>query len=103
MTKPLTYRGEPLTEERAAQLADETLAELAAMSPEEIKARQRPPGTLAARLGRPRLGAGESIQVRARLAPELAAELRVVEARTGRRRSDIVRQAIAEYLARQAG
>lgn len=95
-----TYKGEPLTEERAEQIAEQTLAELAAMTPEEQQDRRREPGTLAKRLGRgrPSLGTGESVQVRARLAPDLAAELDAAVARTGRARSEIVREALERYL-----
>ncbi|MGH9071310.1 MAG: ribbon-helix-helix protein, CopG family [Acidimicrobiales bacterium] len=48
--------------------------------------------------GRPRLGAGQSVQVRIRLAPESAAALDAAVERSGRRRSEIVRDALLAYL-----
>jgi predicted transcriptional regulator len=53
-------------------------------------------------IGRPPLGAGESVQVRARLSPELGAALDAAVDRLGRPRSEIVREALAEYLSRHA-
>jgi hypothetical protein len=96
------YKGEVLTEERAAQIADETLAELANRTDEEVAAakanRQASHDKFQRLMGRPRLGAGQSVQIRARLAPELAAELDAAVTRTGRARSDIVRDALEAYL-----
>jgi hypothetical protein len=48
--------------------------------------------------GRPRLGAGKSVQVRIRLAPEWADALDAAVERSGRRRSEIVRDALLAYL-----
>ncbi len=44
--------------------------------------------------GRPRLGNGHSVQIRARVSPDLARSLENAEARTGRPRSQIVRDAL---------
>lgn len=49
--------------------------------------------------GRPRLGDGHSVQIRARVSPDVARALQAAEARTGRARSEIVRDALEEYLA----
>ena len=49
--------------------------------------------------GRPRLGDGHSVQIRARVSPDLARSLEAVEERTGRARSHIVRDALEAYLA----
>lgn len=62
--------------------------------PEELTARGR---------GRPPLGDGDSVQIRARLTQQLARQMDALGERTGRRRSDIVRDALAEYLERHAG
>jgi hypothetical protein len=48
--------------------------------------------------GRPRLGNGDSVPIHARLAPELAAELDAAAERTGRGRSEIIRDALRAYL-----
>ncbi len=55
-----------------------------------------------ARGGRPPLGQGESVQVRARLPRDLAALLDAAVARTGRSRSEIMRDALEEHLGRWA-
>lgn len=52
--------------------------------------------------GRPRLGAGESVQIQARLPRELAALLDAAVAKTGRSRSEVVRDALEEHLGRWA-
>ena len=98
MTKELTYKGEPLTDAREEDIVAQTLADLEAMSDEEIKAHKREPGSLAKRMGRPRLGEGRSVLLRARLAPELASWLDYAVAASGRDRSEVVRKALAEYL-----
>ena len=90
MTKQATYQGVPVTDELEEDLAARTLAELAAMSDEEVEARKREPGTLAKRLGRPRLGEGESVLLRVRLPRDLAALLDTAVAKTGRSRSEVV-------------
>jgi hypothetical protein len=101
MTKQHTYKGQPLTDELEEQIAAQTIAEVDAMSDEELAAHTRPPGTLAKRLGRPRLGNGESVLLRARLAPELARRVGEASADTGKDRSEIVREALELWLARK--
>ncbi|MHB1536238.1 MAG: hypothetical protein ACYC1D_16830 [Acidimicrobiales bacterium] len=49
--------------------------------------------------GGPRLGDGDSVQIRARVSPDLARALEAAEVRTGRARSQIVRDALEAYLA----
>ncbi len=103
MTKQATYKGAPLTDELEERLAEQALAELAAMSDQEREARKREPGTLAKRMGRPRLGEGQSVLLRVRLGPEMASRLDQVAASSGQHRSDIVRYALANYLQQQLG
>jgi hypothetical protein len=98
-TDKATYKGEPLTDEVEERLAAEALAELAAMSDEEREAHKREPGTLAKRLGRPRLGDGQSVLLRARLSPDMAKELNQLAADTGKHVSEIVRLALEVLLA----
>lgn len=52
----------------------------------------------ASRGGRPRLGDGESVQLRARIDTALADALVKIEAVTGKGRSQIVREALADYV-----
>jgi hypothetical protein len=54
------------------------------------------------RMGRPPLGSGESVQIRARLSPDLGAALDAAVDRLGRPRSEIIREALTEYLSRHA-
>lgn len=54
------------------------------------------------RMGRPSLGSGESVQIRARLSPDLGAALDAAVGRLGRPRSEIIREALTEYLSRHA-
>ena len=48
--------------------------------------------------GRPRLGAGESVQIRARLSPDMAKELNQLAADTGKVVSELVRLALEALL-----
>jgi predicted DNA-binding protein len=98
-TDKATYKGEPLTDEVEERLAAEALAELAAMSDEEREAHKREPGALAKRLGRPRLGDGQSVLLRARLSPDMAKELNQLAADTGKHASELVRLALEVLLA----
>lgn len=54
------------------------------------------------RMGRPRLGPGEkgtrSPRVNASISPEMDAELNALQARTGKDRSALVREALEHYL-----
>ncbi len=103
MTERATYKGVPVTDELEEQVAAETLAELAAMSDEEREAAKREPGALAKRMGRPRLGGGQSVLLRVRLGPELASRLDQAAAASGQHRSDIVRQALVQDLRQRLG
>ena len=102
MTKTFTYRGEPLTDERAEEIATEALADLDAMSDDEARGRTRPPGSLVKRLGRPRVGGaegtGSSAQVRVRVSGELLERLDARAAGSKRSRSEIIRDALQAYL-----
>jgi hypothetical protein len=87
----LTYKGQPLTEERAEQIADDTLAELAAMSDEEVDARKR--------IGRPPVDDQGSSQVQFRLAHHTIVAIDIIAERQHQSRSELLRDAIDEYLA----
>ena len=75
MTKQATYKGVPVTDELEEEIAAQTLAELAAMSDEEVEAHKREPGSLAKRIGRPRLGDGRSVLLRPASPPNWPAGL----------------------------
>lgn len=97
-----TYDGEPLTDEVAAWIATETLTELDAMSDHDLKARVRRPGTLAKRMGRPRIGGdygpGHSAQVRVRVSERTLAALDARARREHRSRSAVARDALEAYV-----
>jgi hypothetical protein len=100
-----TRNGEVVTDEAAERWAAEVetdeyhdrVNELVAREPDRVVT---DPAGLARlrRGGRPRLGAGQSVQVRIRLAPEWAEALDAAVERSGRRRSEIVRDALVAYL-----
>ena len=102
MTKTFTYQGEPLTDERAEEVATEVLADLDAMSDGDARGRTRPPGSLVKRLGRPRVGgaegAGPSAQVRVRVSGDLLDQLDARAAGSKQSRSEIIRDALQAYL-----
>ena len=102
MTKAFTYKGEPLTDERAERIAVEALADLDAMSDGEALERTRPTGSLAKRMGRPRVGGapgtGPSAQVRVRVSGELLDRLDAQAASSKRSRSEIIRDALQAHL-----
>lgn len=102
MTKAFTYQGEPVTDERAEELATEALADLDAMSNGEARGRTRPPGSLVKRLGRPRVGGtegtGPSAQVRVRVSGDLLDRLDARAAGSKRSRSEVIRDALQAYL-----
>jgi Ribbon-helix-helix protein, copG family len=81
------------TDEWAQRLADDVDAGRARVitDPAEITKVRRS-------VGRPALGEGDSVQIRARLAPDVAAELDRVAARERCSRSEILRAAVAEYV-----
>ena len=105
MTKAFTYQGEPVTDERAVELAAEALADLDAMSDGEARGRTRPPGSLVKRLGRPRVGGtggtegtGPSAQVRVRVSGDLLDRLDARAAGSKRSRSEVIRDALEACL-----
>ena len=102
MTKAFTYQAEPVTDERAEELATEGLADLDAMSDGEARGRTRPPGSLVKRLGRPRVGGAEgtgpSAQVRVRVSGDLLDRLDARAAGSKRSRSEVIRDALQAYL-----
>lgn len=102
MTKTFTHKGKPLTDERAENIAAEVLADLDTMSDDEARKRTRPPGSLAKRIGRPRVGGAEgtgpSTQVRVRVSGELLDQLDAQAASSHRSRSEIIRDALEAHL-----
>jgi hypothetical protein len=105
---PIMYKGEPLTDERAEQLAHEALAQLDAMSDEELKANTYPGGyreseRRAGRTGRPSIGsdipAGVSTAVQVRFPTDTLARLDAMASQFAASRSFILRLAVDEYLA----
>lgn len=109
MTRTNTYgrtrEGEAVTDEMADRWAAEAETEEYRDQVNELVEREPgrvvtdPPGLDRLRRGgRPRLGAGQSVQVRIRLAPEWADALDAAAERSGRRRSEIVRDALLAYL-----
>ncbi len=86
--------------ERLAADIEAGRARVVTEGPELERFRQLAADELARRAGgRPRLGDGHSVQIRARVSPDLARALQAAEARTGRARSEIVRDALEAYLA----
>ena len=100
--KQRTYKGEALTDEVAEQIAAETLAELETMSDKDIKDRARRPGTLAKRMGRPKVGGdyggGHSAQVRVRVSEGTLKALDARAKREHRSRSAVARDALDAYV-----
>ena len=101
MTKH-AYKGEPLTDEAAVRIATATLTELDAMSDPDIKIQARQPGTLAKRMGRPRVGgdcgSGPSAQVRVRGSEHTLEALDERAKREHRSRSAVARDALEAYV-----
>ena len=109
MTRTNTYgrtrEGEAVTDEMADRWAAEAETEEYRDQVNELVEREParvvtdPAGLDRLRRGgRPRLGAGQSVQVRIRLASEWADALDAAVERSGRRRSEIVRDALLAYL-----
>lgn len=102
MTKTFTHKGKPLTDERAEKIAAEALVDLDAMSADEARKRTHPPGSLAKRMGRPRVGGAEgtgpSTQLRVRVSGDLLDQLDAQAASLHRSRSEIIRDALEAHL-----
>lgn len=96
------YNGEPLTDDITARIVTETLDELASMTDQEIQARARRPGTLAKRMGRPKIGGdrgtGPSAQVRVRVHESTLRALDERAEREHRSRSAVAREALEAYV-----
>ena len=83
--------GRELTEELADELAEKTSAQLDAMPPEELAERT-------VRIGRPPSGDGPGSVVVVRLDRRLREALDTVAAKEEKTRSEIVREALTNYL-----
>lgn len=102
MTKRHTINGRELTDEWADELVAQTYAELSAITPEELAAHTHPGGTLAKRMGRPRVGgdfsSGASTQIRVRVDDDTVAALDARAKEEHRTRSDVVRDALSAFV-----